>query len=92
MNWKIGDVGIFVYSNGGVGMPFIGNEIEVVDAPVSSTRDLCVRIPGTTGYSKGWPEVWCIYFDQIKPIPDTYDGLQISSWSECPWNPEVVRA
>lgn len=28
----------------------------------------------------------------LKPIPDTYDGLEVSSWGECPFKPrELVQ-
>jgi len=27
---------------------------------------------------------------ELKPIPDTYDGNEVTSWDECPWQPSVL--
>jgi len=33
----------------------------------------------------------CVFEPQeLKPIPDTYDGNEVTSWEECPWQPSVL--
>ena len=83
MNWKAGDIGIFVYSMNH-NPQFVGCEVEVVDTRPALDRDLCIRIPGSHSGNKTWPDIWSIYGGQIKPLPPPNE---LSTWDECVFKP-----
>ncbi len=81
MHWQIGDRAILIDPNGRV---FGDNNLAVIG-------EECVLL-GPPAYNRGshdWSVGTCgSKFDvkncNLRPIPDEYDGLEISSWSECP--------
>ncbi len=87
MNWKVGDEAILVNSLRGV---HLGHVVEILG-------DHILRMPstlspaGTFGYRIMCcgKRYWCIP-SWLKPIPDNYDGLELTKWSECPWQSEKV--
>jgi len=89
MNWKVGDRAI-------IGQPKncrVDNLLVLVGEIVTLVR----RMPEIGS------DVWLIDLSPnkvdtyaretiLRPIPDTYDGLTISSWDECPFRPrELVQ-
>ncbi len=32
-----------------------------------------------------------IWVDCLRPIDDDYDGLEKTSWKECPWQPKILE-
>ncbi len=82
MNWQVGDRAIIAH-------PINHKELR---------GEICV-IAGDANY---FAESWLIinmdadgrpmfaHPSELKPIPDTYDGLQVTTWESCPFKPAVT--
>ncbi len=95
MNWKIGDKAVIVRS---VRLDRIGTHVTIMSNashfdPHTGLRWNCtepcylVDLPhrcedgGLAGYRGS----------SLRPIPDAYDGNEMTSWDECPWTPKVLE-
>jgi hypothetical protein len=80
MNWKIGNRAV-------IANPINHKEMR---------GELCTIIGDS--WKEGWLrieidsciEIWRALPSELKPIPDNYDGLQLSKWSECPFKPKEL--
>ena len=91
MNWKIGDRAICITP----GSKMNGCEVVIIS-------DLNEFICGKTfkhfhghDVDPGFPPppygiAWATQPKYLIPIKDNYDGLELTKWSECPWQPEKV--
>ncbi len=91
MNWQIGDRAIYdcPESVGGAHMAIItitselGPFISIADGPIIGHR-----------FDPGFAHPSARHFvntpDHFKPIPEEYDGKQVSTWDECPFKPKEV--
>ena len=88
MNWKVGDRAICITP----GSRLKGMEVIV-------TRGLhFISVYGFEAYSvdPGFEPGdffigWAAQPENLIPIKDKYDGLELSSWDECPFKPKVVE-
>lgn len=83
MNWKIGDRAILVNCRI---MENEGTECHIIGSMINGRQD------GETYL--GWPiecatGEWIARPRQLKPIPNTYDGNEATTWDECPFKPAV---
>lgn len=93
MNWKVGDRAVILKSS----KPYmIGTKVKIMSDLViidkhevygSNAAVHYVDVP-RPHYNRGMASYLP---ENLGPIPDKYDGREVSVWSECPWQPEVVR-
>jgi len=91
MNWKVGDKAICITP---------GSRMEGLEVVI--TRGLQYRESITSGLyahrygvDPGFPPdplvgTFAARPENLIPVPDNYDGLELSKWDECPWQPEKV--
>lgn len=89
MNWKIGDRAIYDC----LGSRAHGLRVVII----SEYQEIKCRGVKKMGYVFD-PKIapgsaythWCNSPKHFKPIPDEYDGLQVTTWDECVWQPKVM--
>ncbi len=90
MNWKIGDKAIIV----GIPIPCNGHDINGTGVTITSCEE---DFSNPNGGRVAIEHIKCvagigrwIRTKYIQKIDDDYDGLQLTQWDECPWQPEKV--
>jgi len=85
MNWKIGDRAILCNVKN-AGSVHNGDIVTVTSSPHMVCDLLIVDIEPIGNYGK-WHRaaVKC-----LKPIPDTYDGNETTTWDQCDFKPAIL--
>ena len=85
MNWQIGDKAVIIQAH--LKPAAAGQECEVM-GPSHLNGYLYVDVP-ILGEPACRP-YWSTLPENLRPIPDHYDGLKISSWDESPFKPKEL--
>ncbi len=87
MNWQVGDRAIFVSVKGDAcNSELYGEVCELLSfegKPMFGTAESVWRV-------KFAAKTTFVATICLKPIPDTYDGLEVTTWSECPFKPREL--
>jgi len=85
MNWKIGDRAIICGL--AVDAQYNGTEV-IITSSLRKHRESGDMVHNVDIEMRGRPA--CIEPQYLKPIPDTYDGNEVTTWDECVWQPGVT--
>ncbi len=88
MTWQVGDRAIVVncsyWSHCGEIVTLV-RQVRADEYGAEMKGEWVLDVPPPPGFLYS-----CCHERYLKPIPDEYDGLQVTTWDEGPWQPEVV--